>query len=71
MKLRTITINWNDQRNNRRLHRWLNLASDFQGMLYRHGLPVGFKTGRAAEINFNFYDISGSNQWWDKKHLKR
>jgi len=53
--MRRIKIRWNDQRNIRRVNRWLNLQSDFCGFLYRRGALVGYKTNSTSHIIFNFF----------------
>jgi hypothetical protein len=59
MKIRQISVRWRNQRHIKRVYKWLNLEPDFRGMLYRKGLPVGYKTNKFSQLIFNFYQVKG------------
>ncbi len=49
---RKIKVRWT-VKNVDRIHRWLNLTSDFQGFLIKDNKRVGYKTCKPGYITFH------------------
>lgn len=55
MNIRTIKINWRNQRAIKRIYRWLDMGADFKGFLWKKGEIIGYKTMTKDCLCFNFY----------------